>query len=73
MNTPETPFVCNRNRDFISRDTADLAMHMHHCRLTRSRFFDAHAVLELAHSVIFSRLVTASLLAAMLALGAAIF
>lgn len=45
--------------DFVSSDTAALASHMSHCASQRSRFFGVHAALELARSVIFTRMVTA--------------
>ena len=48
--------------DFVSTDIAALASHMGHCASKRSRFFGVHAALELAHSVVFSRVVTAALL-----------
>ena len=35
---------------------------MSHCASKRSRFFSLHAALELAHSVVFTRMVTAALL-----------
>lgn len=56
----------NTDADFVSTDTAALASHMGHCASKRSRFFGLHAALELAHSAVFSRMVTASLLAAVL-------
>jgi hypothetical protein len=49
--------------DFVSTDTAALASHMCRCASKRSRFFGLHAALELAHSVVFSRMVTAALCA----------
>ena len=49
--------------DFVSTDTAALASHMDRCASRRSRFFSLHAALELAHSVVFSRMVTAVVLA----------
>ena len=52
--------------DFVSTDTAALASHMDHCASRRSRFFGLHAALELAHSVVFGRMVTAAVLAAAL-------
>ena len=52
--------------DFVSTDTAALASHMSHCASKRSRFFGLHAALELAQSVIFSRMVTAALVATVL-------
>lgn len=61
-----TAFV-NPAADFVSTDTAALASHMSHCASKRSRFFGLHAALELAHSVFFTRMVTAALAAALLA------
>ena len=52
--------------DFVSTDTAALASHMDHCASKRSRFFGLHAALELAHSVVFTRMVTAVVLAMVL-------
>lgn len=52
--------------DFVSTDSAALASHMSHCASTRSRFFGLHAALESAHSVIFSRMVTAAVIAVVL-------
>ena len=52
--------------DFVSTDTAALATHMNHCASKRSRFFSLHAALELAHSVVFTRMVTAAVLAGVL-------
>jgi len=62
LTTPATIIHCAS--DFVSTDTAALASHMDHCASKRSRFFGLHAALELVHSVVFSRLVTAALLAA---------
>ena len=56
----------NSHADFVSTDTAALASHMSHCASKRSRFFGLHAALELAQSVVFSRMVTAAVLAAVL-------
>ena len=53
--------------DFVSSDTAALASHMDHCASNRSRFFSLHAALELAHTVVFSRMVTAAVVAVALA------
>lgn len=50
--------------DFVSTDTAALASHMDRCASNRSRFFSFHAALELAQSVVFSRMVTAAVVAA---------
>ena len=52
--------------DFVSTDTAALASHMDHCASQRSRFFGLHAALEFAHSVVFTRMVTAVVLAVVL-------
>ena len=52
--------------DFVSTDNAALASHMDCCISKRSRFFNVHAALELAHSVIFSHMVTASVLVGVL-------
>ena len=60
-----TPFK-RFNADFVSTDTAALALHMGHCASKRSRFFGLHAALELAQSAVFSRMVTAAVLAAVL-------
>ena len=54
--------------DFVSTDTAALAAHMDHCASKRSRFFGLHAALELAQSVMFSRMVTAAVVVAVLLL-----
>lgn len=56
----------NPPADFVSTDTAALATHMNHCAIKRSRFFSLHAALELAHSVVFTRMVTAAVLAVVL-------
>ena len=50
--------------DFVSTDAAELASHMDHCASNRSRFFSLHAALELAQAVVFSRMVTAAVVAA---------
>ena len=55
--------IIQRSADFVSTDTAALASHMDHCASKRSRFFGFHAALELAHTVVLSRVVTAALLA----------
>jgi hypothetical protein len=52
--------------DFVSTDTAALASHMSHCASKKSRFFGMHAALELVHSVIFTRMVTAAVVAIVL-------
>ena len=62
--TPLTTF--NPPADFVSTDTAALASHMDHCASKRSRFFSLHAALELAHSVVFTRIVTAAVMAVLL-------
>ena len=49
--------------DFVSTDTAALASHMSHCASKKSRFFGLHAALELVRSVVFTRMVTAAVLA----------
>lgn len=59
--------------DFVSTDTAALASHMSHCASSRSRFFGLHAALEFAHSMLHPRLVTAALLASVLACVVSIF
>ena len=51
---------------FVLTDTAALAAHMDHCASKRSRFFGLHAALELLHSAVFSRMVTAALIAVVL-------
>ena len=56
----------NPQADFVSTDTAALASHMSDCASKRSRFFGLHAALELAHSVVFSRMVTAAVIAVVL-------
>ena len=61
LTTPAT--ITHRASDFVSTDTAALASHMDHCARKRSRFFGVHAALEMVHSVVFSRLVTAALVA----------
>lgn len=48
--------------DFVSTDTAALASHMTSCASKRSRFFNLHAALEVVHSAVFSRMVTAGVL-----------
>ena len=52
--------------DFVTTDTAALASHMDHCASNRSRFFSLHAALELAHTVVFSRMVTAGVIVAVM-------
>ena len=63
MTTFTTPitFITGQS-DFVSTDTAALASHMSRCASKRSRFFSLHAALELAHSVVFTRMVTAAVL-----------
>ena len=48
--------------DFVSTDTAALASHMTSCASKRSKFFNLHAALEVVHSAVFSRMVTAAVL-----------
>ena len=70
MSTFKTPIgrasVVAMPQDFVSTDTAALASHMNHCASNRSRFFSFHAAVELAQSVVFSRMVTAAVLAAVM-------
>lgn len=49
--------------DFVSSDSAALASHMTHCASGRSRFFNVHATLESAHTLLCSRMVTCALVA----------
>ena len=49
--------------DFVLTDNAALACHMYDCASRRSRLFSLQAALEIAHSVIFGRVVTAAVLA----------
>ena len=49
--------------DFVSSDTAALASHMTLCASKRGRFFGVQAALELAQSMVFSRMVTAAVIA----------
>lgn len=64
MTTYTTPtIVIHCPADFVLTDIAALASHMNHCASKRSRFFGLHAVLEMTHAVVFSRMVTATLLA----------
>ena len=64
MTTSRTPTAfANPAADFVSTDTAALASHMDHCASKRSRFFGLHAALELVQSVVFTRMVTAALVA----------
>ena len=49
--------------DFVSTDTAAFASHMDRCAGNRSRLFGLQAGLEVAHALIFNRLVTAAILA----------
>ena len=60
--TAPTVFA-NPATDFVSTDTAALASHMDRCASKRSRFFNLHAALELAHAAVFSRMVTAAVVA----------
>ena len=64
MTTPST--FTYPSADFVSTDAAALASHMSHCASKRSRFFGLHAALELAHAVVFQRMVTAALIAVVL-------
>lgn len=48
--------------DFVTTDTAALALHMQDCDSKRSRFFGLQVLLELAHAVVIHRLVTTILL-----------
>ena len=67
MTTLTTPSANNGpSLDFVSTDTAALASHMSNCASKRSRFFGLHAALELAHSAVFTRMVTAAVLALVL-------
>ena len=60
-----TPRVFNEHSvDYVSTDMAALASHMDCCAIKRSRFFGVHAALEMAKSLVFSRLVTAAFLVA---------
>lgn len=73
MTTLTTPRAFNDpSADYVSTDTAALASHMSHCASKRSRFFNLHAALELAHAVVFSRMVTAAVLAVVLLAAAGI-
>ena len=63
MTTLTTPSANNgASLDFVSTDTAALASHMSDCASKRSRFFGLHAALELVHSAVFTRMVTAAVL-----------
>ena len=64
--TDFSPLTARHEADFVSSDTAALASHMSHCASTRSRFFGLHAVLESAHVLFFSRMVTAAVIAVVL-------
>lgn len=64
MTTPTT--FTHPSNDFVSTDSAALASHMSHCASKRSRFFGLHAAFELAHAVVFSRMVTAAVIAVVL-------
>ena len=67
MTTLTTPALFRHpSLDFVSSDTAALASHMSNCARKRSRFFGVHAALELAHSVVFTRMVTAGVVAVVL-------
>ena len=58
-----TPEAFSAKDDFVSTDTAALASHMSHCASKRSRFFGLHAAFDLAQTVVFSRMVTAAVIA----------
>ena len=67
MTTLTTPTLfTNPAVDFVTTDTAALASHMDHCASNHSRFFSLHAALELAQAVVFSRMVTAAVVAAVM-------
>jgi hypothetical protein len=67
MTTLTTPIAfIQPSADFVSTDTAALASHMSRCASKRSRFFGLHAALELAHTVVFQRMVTAALIGVVL-------
>ena len=71
MTTPQkTPIFSSTRRadspDFVSSDMAALALHMHNCASTRSRFFGLHSKLESAHSMVCARMVTAAVIAVVL-------
>ena len=57
----------NLQQDFVSTDTAALASHMDQCASTRSRFFNVQLVAESVKNLFFSRMVTAVLIAVVLA------
>lgn len=63
--TRPTAFI-DPSADFVSTDTAALASHMNRCATKRSRFFGLHAALEMAQSLVFTRMVTAAVLAVVL-------
>lgn len=52
--------------DFLSTDAAALASHMSTCAIRRSRFFGVHAAIELAHGLIFPRLLTVVMISVLL-------
>ena len=52
-----------KSADFVVTDNAALADHMSRCASKRSRFFGLHAALEAAQCVVFSRMVTAAVVA----------
>ena len=56
--------------DFVSTDAAELASHMDHCASSRSRFFVVHSALQITHSFLSPRVVTA---AALVLVGTSLF
>lgn len=52
--------------NFVSTDAAALASHMSRCATSRSRFFGLHAALESAQSLVFPRMVTATVISIVL-------
>ncbi len=63
---PFSPVSPAPSPDFVSSDIASLASHMDSCASTRGRLFGMHLALESAHSFIFSRMVTAAVIAVVL-------
>ena len=59
LNT-STHFSNACHSDFVSTDSAALALHMDDCASSRGRFFGLQSVLEAAHSTMFPRLITAA-------------
>ena len=49
--------------DFVSTDHADLASHMSGCARSQGRFFGVGTALQVAHSVVASRIVTVAICA----------